>query len=27
MIDHTAVHVRDLKKSKAFYRDALAPLG
>ena len=27
MIDHTAVHVRDLTKSKAFYRDALAPLG
>lgn len=27
MIDHTGVHVRDPKKSRAFYERALAPLG
>ena len=27
MIDHTGVHARDVAKSKAFYRAALAPLG
>ena len=27
MIDHTGLTVSDVTKSKAFYRDALAPLG
>jgi len=27
MIDHTGIKVRDLARSKAFYRAALAPLG
>jgi predicted lactoylglutathione lyase len=27
MIDHTGYHVNDIEKSKAFYSEALAPLG
>jgi catechol 2,3-dioxygenase-like lactoylglutathione lyase family enzyme len=27
MIDHTGISVRDIKKSKAFYTRALAPIG
>lgn len=27
MIDHTSIHVSDIGKSKAFYDQALAPLG